>query len=55
MFASHYDKIKKTWSGPRQNDEHDGKSAGEILLAKMTQSNPNRVVQVNLNHFISLN
>lgn len=46
MFASHYDKIKKSWSGPRRNVKY-GSSAGEVLLEKMSQGDPNRVVQVN--------
>lgn len=49
MFASHYDDVKKIWSGPPKNVEYNGKSAGEVLLEKMTQDDPNRLVQVNNN------
>ncbi|XP_037039721.1 probable 4-coumarate--CoA ligase 3 isoform X2 [Bradysia coprophila] len=47
MFASYYDKVKKTWSGPRHNvNEYNRRSAGEVLLERMSNGDPNRVVQI---------
>ncbi|KAG4074215.1 hypothetical protein HA402_015518 [Bradysia odoriphaga] len=47
MFASYYDNVRKTWSGPRRSvNKYNGRSAGEVLLEKMSQGDPNRVVQI---------
>lgn len=47
MFATHFDAVNKIWSGPKiEFDLDKHKNVGEILLAALTDADPEQVMQV---------
>lgn len=52
MYTTHFDEVKKVWSGPELNVQTgEYRNFGEYLLEKLADSDCERVMQVNIMSF----